>query len=48
MLKKIFLSRTAARNKTIFSMEHPWDQEIQICPNEVPGGHKWPHPYEGL
>jgi len=37
MLKKIFFSRTAAPNVTIFRKEQPYDQEIQLCSNEVPG-----------
>jgi len=35
-LLHIFL-RTAASNGTIFSMEHPFDKEIQMCSNKVPG-----------
>jgi len=44
MLKKIFLSRTAAPNWTIFSMELSWDKEIQFYANEVPGVTNGPTP----
>jgi len=31
------LSRTAAPNGTLFSMDHPKDKEKQVCSNKVPG-----------
>jgi len=37
MLKKIFFSRSVAANGTIFSMENPYDGEIQMCSNKVTG-----------
>jgi len=33
----MFLSKTAAPNGTMFSMDHPYDKEIQFCSNKVPG-----------
>jgi len=45
MLKNIF-SRTAAPNGTIFSMEHPYDKEIQVCSDEVPLGSQMANPKE--
>jgi len=37
MIKKIFFSRIAAPNRILFSMEHPYDKEIQFCSNKDPG-----------
>jgi len=33
---KIFFSWTNGRNALIFSMEHTWSKEIQVCSNQVP------------
>jgi len=34
---KIFFSCTTGWNALIFGMEHPWDKEIQLYSNELPG-----------
>jgi len=34
---QIFFSSTTTLNALIFGMEHPEDQEIQVCSIEVPG-----------
>jgi len=33
----MFFSSTAAPNEAIFSMDHPSDEEIQVCSNKVTG-----------
>jgi len=33
---RIFFSRATGRNALIFSMEHPWGKEIQVCSSKVP------------
>jgi len=31
------LSVSTSWNTLIFGMEHPWEEEIQVCSNKVPG-----------
>jgi len=33
----MYFSRPASLNGTIFNMEHPWEKEIKMCSNKVPG-----------
>jgi len=44
---KIFLSQTNGTNALIFSMKQPWDKEIQVCSNKVPGVINGPIPRKG-
>jgi len=34
---RILKFTAACRNALLFGMEYPWDKEIQVCGNEVPG-----------
>jgi len=46
MIKNIFFSRTAAPNRTIFSIEHPLDKEISFVQIKSLGSYMTPP--EGL
>jgi len=35
-LQKSSSQELTGRNALIFSMEHPWGKDIQVCSNQVP------------
>jgi len=42
-----YLKNIPSPNALIFGMKQPWDKEIKVCANKVPGGHKWLHSQKG-
>jgi len=44
---KIFLSQINGPNALLFGMKQPWEKEIHVCSNKVPGVINGPTPKKG-